>query len=70
MPEVEGDKPKRLRFMANPLGYFQIDLAEVRTAEGRLYLLVAIDRTTMFAFVELHEKATRRVAGDLSSPSH
>ncbi len=27
-------------------------------------LLVAIDRTTKFAFVELHEKATRRVAGD------
>ncbi len=45
-------------------GYFHIDLAEVHTAEGRLYLLVAIDRTTKFAFVELHEKATRRVAGD------
>jgi len=28
-------------------------------------LLVAIDRTTKLAFVELHEKATRRVAGDL-----
>jgi hypothetical protein len=32
--------------------------------EGRLYLLVANDRTTTFAFVELHEKATRRIAGD------
>ena len=36
----------------------------MRTGEGKLYLLVAIDRTTKFAFVELHEKATRRVAGD------
>ena len=37
--------------------------AEVRTEQGKLYLL-AIDRTSKFAFVELHEKATRRVAGD------
>jgi transposase InsO family protein len=36
----------------------------VQTAEGRLYLLVAIDRTSKFAFVELHRKATRRVAAD------
>ena len=33
-------------------------------AQGKLYLLVAIDRTTNLAFVELHKKATRRVAGD------
>jgi transposase InsO family protein len=31
---------------------------------GKLYLFVAIDRTSKFAFTELHEKATRRVAGD------
>ena len=31
---------------------------------GKLYLLVAIDRTSKFAFTELHEKATRRIAGD------
>ncbi|MGU3408443.1 IS481 family transposase [Methylobacterium brachiatum] len=64
LPEVDGDKLKRSRFKVYPLGYFHIDLAEVHTAEGRLYLFVAIDRTTKFAFVELHEKATRRVAGD------
>ena len=64
LPEVDGDKPKRSRFKAYPLGYLNIDLAEVHTAEGRLYLLIAIDRTTKFAFVELHEKATRRVVGD------
>ena len=32
----------------------------MQTAEGKLYLFVAIDRTSKFAFVELHEKATRR----------
>ncbi len=41
-----------------------IDIAEVRTAQGKLYLLVAIDRKSKFAFVELHEKAARRTAGD------
>ena len=47
-----------------PLSYFHIDIAEVQTAEGRLYLLVAIDRVTKFVYVELHEKATRRIAAD------
>ena len=31
--------------------------------EGKLHLFVAIDRTTKFAFVQLQEKATTRVAG-------
>jgi transposase InsO family protein len=64
LPKIEGDAPNKRKFKSYPLGYFHIDIAEVRTEEGRLYLLVAIDRTTKFAFVELHEKATRRIAGD------
>jgi transposase InsO family protein len=64
LPEVEGDKPAKRKFKSYPIGYFHIDIAEVRTEEGKLYLFVAIDRTSKFAFVELHEKATRRVAGD------
>ena len=59
-PASQAVAPGALR----PLGYFHIDIAEVHTEEGRLYLLVAIDRTSKFAFVELHEKATRRVAGN------
>src|SRR4051812_19834397 len=64
LPETEGDKPLRSKFKRYPIGYFHLDIAEVRTEEGRLYLLVAIDRTSKFAFAELHEKAPRRVAGD------
>jgi transposase InsO family protein len=63
-PGTDGDTPRRAKFKRYPIGYFHIDIAEVRTEEGRLYLLVAIDRTTKFAFVELHEKVTRRVAGN------
>src|SRR4051794_13100598 len=64
LPDTEGDKPQRSKFKRYPIGFFHIDMAEVRTEEGKLYLLVAIDRTSKLAFVELHEKATRRVAGD------
>ena len=46
------------------IGFFHIDIAEVRTAEGELSLFVAIDRTSKFAFVELHEKGTTRIAAD------
>jgi transposase InsO family protein len=64
LPEVEGDKQTKRRFKAYPIGYFHIDIAEVRTEQGRLHLFVAIDRTSKFAFVELHEKATTRVSGE------
>jgi transposase InsO family protein len=62
LPEVEGDKPKKKKFEIYPIGFFHIDLAEVRTAEGKLYLFVAIDRTSKFAVVELVEKADMRAA--------
>jgi transposase InsO family protein len=62
LPQVEGDTPDRRKFKAYPIGYFHIDIAEVRTEEGKLYLFVAIDRTSKFAFVELHEKADRPTA--------
>src|SRR3982751_5996413 len=64
LPETEGDKPAKNRFKPYPIGYFHIDIAEVRTEQGKLYLFVAIDRTSKFAFAELHEKATRRIAAD------
>ena len=64
LPEVEGDKPAKQKFKRYPIGYFHIDIAEVQTAEGRLYLFVAIDRTSKFAFTELHAKATTRIAAD------
>ena len=64
LPDTDGSKPQRSRFKRYPIGFFHIDIAEVRTEQGKLHLFVAIDRTSKFAFVELHEKATRRVAGD------
>ncbi|RCW22567.1 integrase-like protein [Ciceribacter lividus] len=62
--DVEGDKEPKKKFKRYPIGYFHVDIAEVHTAQGRLYLFVAIDRTSKFAFVQLVEKATRRIAGN------
>src|ERR1700733_5498563 len=55
LPQVEGDKEPRGKFKTYPIGFFHIDIAEVQTAEGKLYLFVAIDRTSKFAFVQLVE---------------
>jgi hypothetical protein len=39
-----------------------MDIAEVRTEEGKLYLFVAIDRACKFAYAELHAEATKPVS--------
>src|SRR6202046_1922384 len=62
LPEVEGSKPNRKKFERYPIGYFHIDIAEVRTSDGKLYLFVAIDRTSKFALVDLVERADMMAA--------
>ncbi len=74
MPDVEGPshtckhvlpgsgQPKRQKFKSYPIGYFHINIAEVRTEEGKLHLFVAIDRTSKFAVAQLVEKANRKTA--------
>ena len=64
LPTIEGDAPIRAKFKSYPIGYFHIDIAEVRTEQGKLYLFVAIDRTAKFTFGKLHKKATTMVAAD------
>ena len=62
LPDVGGDKPDKKKFKSYPIGYFHIDIAEVQTAEGKLYLYVAIDRTSKFALVQLVQKTGRTSA--------
>ena len=64
LPNVEGDKPGKKKFKSYPIGYFHIDIAAVQTAEGKLYLFVAIDRTSKFAFARLVPKAGKVVAAE------
>ena len=62
LPEIAGDKPAKQPFKRYPIGYFHIDIAEVRTEEGKLYLFVAVDRTSKYAFARLVTKATGAAA--------
>ena len=63
LPEIEGDKPAaKKKFKVYPIGYFHVDIAEVRTEEGKLRLFVAIDRTSKYVYAELHATAGKAEA--------
>jgi len=62
LEDVSGDKRKRQKFKRYPIGFFHIDIAEVQTAEGKLYLFVRIDRTSKFAVIQLVYKVDRKTA--------
>jgi transposase InsO family protein len=62
LPDMAGEKPGKKKFKAYPIGYVHIDIAEVRTEEGKLSLFVAIDRTCKFAYAELHAESNKMVA--------
>ena len=36
LPDTDGNKPQRSRFKRYPIGFFHIDIAEVRTEQGKL----------------------------------
>ena len=57
------EKPKTTKkFKAYPIGYFHVDICEVRTGEAKAYLYVAVDRTCKFVYVEIHPSPTTSVA--------
>jgi transposase-like protein len=62
LPELDEKKREKKNFKQYPIGYFHIDIAEVRTEEGKLYLFVAIDRTSKFVYTEFLEKAGKMQA--------
>ncbi|MCK1741088.1 DDE-type integrase/transposase/recombinase [Bradyrhizobium sp. 139] len=57
-----GEKPARQPFKQYPIGYFRVDIAEVRIQEGKLRLFMAVDRTLKFAFAQLRSSATLETA--------
>ena len=62
LPKNKISKPSKQKFKKYPIGYFHMDVAEARTEEGKLYLFVAIDRTSKLTFVQLHNRQTVKVA--------
>ena len=68
LPQVEGEASPKREVQGLSARQFHVDIAEVRTAEGKLYLLVAIDGTSRFALVELCETVSRRNAAINAKP--
>ncbi|MBI4723779.1 MAG: IS481 family transposase [Rhodomicrobium sp.] len=62
LPKEEKEKRKTKKFKAYPLGFFNIYICDVRTGEGKVYLYVAVDRTTKFVYAEIHPSPTMAVA--------
>lgn len=59
---AQGQVQDLSEFKNYPIGYLHvdiahIDLAEVQTAEGKLYMYVGVDRVSKFAFVQRVDKA-------------
>ena len=54
---VEETKEQRKRFKAYEIGYVHIDSCELRHADGKLVMFLAIDRVSKFTYVEFHDSA-------------
>ena len=63
LPKEENEKHETEAFNDYPIGYFQVDIAQVNTEDEHLYMFVAIDGTSKYAYVELHDKSTCEIAG-------
>lgn len=44
------------------MGYFHIDIAELRYEGGKAFLYVAVDRTSKLVFARIYRRATEMVA--------
>ena len=60
LPGSEDNASKRGRFADTTIGYVHIDICELRLAEGKINMFLAIDRVSKFTYVEFHENAGAR----------
>lgn len=60
LPKADREKPKK--FKNYEIGYFHIDIAELRHEGGKASLYVAVDRTSKLVFARIYRKATKLVA--------
>jgi transposase InsO family protein len=60
LPQGDEKASKRKRFAETKIGYVHIDVCELRLAQGRLFMFLAIDRVSKFthvAFMDANTKA-------------
>ncbi len=60
LPRPPKDRGKR--FKPYEIGYFHLDIAELRVAGGKAFLFVAVDRTSKLVFARIYRQATKMVA--------
>jgi hypothetical protein len=58
LPKDPEKASKHQRFAETKIGYVHIDVCELRSAEGKVCMFLAIDWVSKFAYVELHPAAT------------
>jgi len=56
LPQSEEKASKRGTFAATTIGYVHIDHCELRLADGKLHMFLAIDRVSKFTYVEFHDR--------------
>jgi transposase len=59
LPRDEEKASKRQRFAETAIGYVHIDSCELRLAEGKLHMFLAIDRVAKFVHVGFHDANTK-----------
>ena len=59
LPQGEENTSKRRRFAETRIGYVHIDHCELRLAEGKLHMFLAIDRVSKFTHVAFFDAATK-----------
>ena len=59
LPHLDHKEPKKNKtFKKYAPGYVHVDITQVYTQEGKLYLFVAIDRTTKYVYAQLYKDQT------------
>src|SRR4051812_3053970 len=59
LPRNEDTTSKRKRFAETTIGYVHIDICELRLADGKLFMFLAIDRVSKFTHVAFLDAATK-----------
>ena len=54
LPDLKKESEPKKKFKDYPIGFFHIDITELRTQQGKLHLFVAIDRTSKFVMAKLY----------------
>lgn len=57
LPENPDKASKRGKFADTAIGYVHIDISELRLAQGKLNMFLAIDRVSKFTYVEFRDDA-------------